>query len=298
MLFRSDTFPVFVHKTIIYKRENKRITKEERPTISGLVFVQGEARKVQRFLTENFFGLHLVKDCSTGRTASICDSVMQAFMQVARLGLTRIRFMPHTFDYYGIGNPLIRITTGVLSGLEGYRIRIARDKCFVTSMGGMTVAIGGIHKESFENLDEYVRSRRARLLQHIDSSYRGDALTPMQEKIDKCFFDPQTQLDVMAIAAGLDVWLAEAYSLIKQKDFDGAVEIILFILEEIGARFCSLAISFRTDYLGDMETICRRADDILQSIANSYDVSSDLKEIVATERESLAIRFPFLGMSI
>ena len=49
-------FPTFIHTSICYKRENKHIKKEERPTISGLLFVQGDALQVQSFLSENFFG--------------------------------------------------------------------------------------------------------------------------------------------------------------------------------------------------------------------------------------------------
>lgn len=100
--------------------------------------------------------------------------------------------MPHSFDYYSVGNPLVRITSGILSGLEGYRIRISRDKCLVTSIGGMTVAIGGIYKESFENLDEYVRLRRKQLEKIRQSSYV--TFTPLQKEIDGCFFITPKQL--------------------------------------------------------------------------------------------------------
>ena len=36
----NEEFNVFIHTHIIYKREKKRIKEEERPTISGLVFVR------------------------------------------------------------------------------------------------------------------------------------------------------------------------------------------------------------------------------------------------------------------
>ena len=75
-------------------------------------------------------------------------------MKVAQVEPTRIRFMPNAFGHYAKGNPLLRITSGPLAGMEGYKIRIARDKCFVTTLGGMTVAIGGIHRDSFENLED------------------------------------------------------------------------------------------------------------------------------------------------
>ena len=61
----KERYCTFIHKSVVYKRKNKRIAKDEKPTISGLVFVQGESDDIQSFLCENFFGLYLVKDCST-----------------------------------------------------------------------------------------------------------------------------------------------------------------------------------------------------------------------------------------
>lgn len=287
-------FRTFVHTTIIYKRENAHVRKTEHPTISGLLFIQGECRKIQAFLSANFFGLYLVKDCSTGRVATIPHDVMLSFMQVSRVAPTRIRFMPHPFDYYSTGNALVRITSGPLAGMEGYRIRVARDKCFITSLGGMTVAIGGIHKESFENMDEYVKLRRAQLREVHHSI--DTVLTPLQAEIDRCFFNPQNRLDMMAMAESLSSWVARAKNSVRSKDFDSAAEIVLFMLEEAGSRFQTV---YGNPGIGDAKeivSVCREADSILQSILDSTDVSADLKEIVETGREALAIRFAFLGL--
>lgn len=285
-------FPVFIHKSIVYKRENKRIRQEEKPTVSGLVFIQGHGKEIQELLGHCFSGLSLARDCSTYQIAVIPDSTMQPFMQVSEAAPTRIRFMPHTFGYYSAGNPLIRITTGILAGLEGYRIRIARDKCLVTSIGGMTVAIGGIHQESFENLDEYVHQRRESLKTDRKSSHI--TLTPLQQEIKKCVFTPQNQLDVMAMSESLAPWIIQVKSYLKNKNFDEAMEITLFLLEEIG-------ICFRTRYndshIGDIKSIlsvCQEADNALLAVIGSEDASVDLKDIVEAGRESLAIRFPFL----
>lgn len=285
----NEEFNVFIHTHIIYKREKKRIKEEERPTISGLVFVQGDCGEIQHFLKENFFGLYLVKDCSTGCIATIPNDVMCSFMQVSQIAPTRIRFMPHPFDYYSTGNSLIKITSGILSGLEGYRIRIARDKCFVTTIGGMTVAIGGIYKESFENVDEYVRQRRAQLRSNEISSFAS--LTQIQAEIDNGFFNPQNQLDVLAIAKHFDLWADKAESAMKEKNFDTAVEVALFLLEEVGSRF---QFTHQSLDLKEITRACQTITCILERILNSTDVSTDLKEIVETGMESLEVRFPFL----
>ena len=285
-------FHTFVHKCILYKRENKRIKKEETPTIASLLFVQGNAMEIQTFLWQNFVGLYLVKDCSTKDIATIPNALMRSFMKISEVDPTRIRFMPNPFDHYATGNTLIRLTSGPLTGFEGYRIRIARDKCLVTTFGGMTIAIGGIHRDSFENLDEYVRLRREQMQERL---HRSDAvLTPVQSEIDACFFTPQNQLDILAIAERLNHWIVKAKSQKSVKDFDGATEIALFILEEIGSRYQSINGMQQIGDFKELDIICHAANQVLKSMLASDDVSEDLKEIIETGQQSFAIRFPFL----
>lgn len=292
----KENFPIFIHKSIVYKRENKRIRKEERPTISGLIFVQGDGNKIEAFLKKNFFGLHLVKDCSTKEIATIDNRAMQAFMQVSQVNPTHIRFMLHPFDYYAEGHPLVRITSGVLAGFEGYRVRIAGDKCIITSLGGMTVAIGGIHKESFENLDEYARQRRQllggkRLPMSVD-------LTPLQAEVDRCFFPPQDRLDVMAIAQSLFSEIQKARSFYWEGNYDAAAEMLLFLLEAMGGHIRSLGVGHLSDgYDEDVKSVCCQADEVLDLMLDDAEVPMDLKEVIETEKESLAIRFPFLPIA-
>lgn len=186
----KEQFRTFIHRTIIYKRGKSHVESKEVPTITGLIFVQGDSQKIQAFLNNRFIGLHLVKDCSTKTVAVIPDRVMQSFIQVSQLDSHHIRFMPHSFDYYAEGHTLVKITSGVLAGMEGYQVRISRDKCFVTTLGGMTVAIGGVSKENFEDVDEYIRQRRAQ--QREESKSLDVTLTAVQQKIDKCFSVPRT----------------------------------------------------------------------------------------------------------
>lgn len=186
----KEQFRTFIHRTIIYKRGKSHVESKEVPTITGLIFVQGDILKIQSFLNSRFIGLHLVKDCSTKTVAVISDRVMQSFIQVSQLDSHRIRFMPHSFDYYAEGHTLVKMTSGVLAGMEGYQVRISRDKCFVTTLGGMTVAIGGVSKETFEDVDEYIRQRRVQLRE--ESGSLDANLTVVQQEIDKCFSLPRT----------------------------------------------------------------------------------------------------------
>lgn len=166
-------FRTFIHRTIVtdasgksakgkpngsaQDREASNGTTEGRPTISGLIFIQGKTKVIRKYLWERFPQYHLVNDCSTRKAAVIPDSVMQPFMRIAGTDPSRIRFLVNPLTHYAEGNTLVEIMTGPLAGLQGYIIRIDRDRKLVIGVGDMTVAIGGVHKENFEKVEEVAR---------------------------------------------------------------------------------------------------------------------------------------------
>lgn len=167
-------FRTFIHRTIItdasgksekgkpngsaQDREVGNGATEGRPTISGLLFIQGKTKVIKKYLWERFPQYHLVNDCSTRKAAVIPDSVMQPFMRIANTDPSRIRFLVNPLTHYAEGNTLVEIMTGPLAGLQGYIIRIDRDRKLVIGVGDMTVAIGGVHKENFEKVEEVARA--------------------------------------------------------------------------------------------------------------------------------------------
>ena len=168
-------FRTFIHRTIITDASGKpsegkpngsaqdrdgttATATEGRPTISGLIFIQGKTKVIRKYLWERFPQYHLVNDCSTRKAAVIPDSVMQPFMRIANTDPSRIRFLVNPLTHYAEGNPLVEIMTGPLAGLQGYIIRIDRDRKLVIGVGDMTVAIGGVHKENFEKVEEVARA--------------------------------------------------------------------------------------------------------------------------------------------
>ena len=171
-------FRTFIHRTIIadasgksekgkpngsaQDREASNGTTEGRPTISGLIFIQGKTKVIKKYLWERFPQYHLVNDCSTRKAAVIPDSVMQPFMRIANTDPSRIRFLVNPLTHYAEGNTLVEIMTGPLAGLQGYIIRIDRDRKLVIGVGDMTVAIGGVHKENFEKVEEVARAVNTR----------------------------------------------------------------------------------------------------------------------------------------
>lgn len=287
----QERFTTFIHKTIVYRKRDKRILKEEKPSIAGLIFVGGgKSAEIQEFLDENCPGIHLVKDYYTKKVVSIPHHVMLSFMKISQVDDGRIRFMPNSLGHYSAGHTQVTITSGMLSGLEGYIVRIARNRCLVTSIGNMTVAISGVHKESFENAEVYARMRK-----EMEDGAHADAvtLTPCQAEIDSCFFTPKDRLDVMVIARSMDKWIAKAKGLAAQGDFSSAIDMLVFILEETGSRILHRYECGDFNKIKDIvDSMCDEIFASLLDMEQDTRLTQELRERLEMERESLAMRFP------
>ena len=151
--FESDFVPkCFIHRTLGYKRKpsGKGVMKEEKPSVSGLVFLQGETEELKAFLHKYFPQYHLVNNCMTGKPASIKDSVMKPFMKVVESAPERVTFLRDPFVKFAKDHVKLRVLTGILAGQEGYVVRILRDRQLVMDFGGNAVAISNVHNEDFE----------------------------------------------------------------------------------------------------------------------------------------------------
>lgn len=261
-------FRTFIHRTIITDESGKptkgkpngsaqdreagngTTATEGRPTISGLIFIQGKTKVIRKYLWERFPQYHLVNDCSTRKAAVIPDSVMQPFMRIANTDPSRIRFLVNPLTHYAEGNTLVEIMTGPLAGLQGYIIRIDRDRKLVIGVGDMTVAIGGVHKENFEKVEEVARAvntrqcARRQAEQEKRRPVRPDQdprlLTPIQQKVDTAFFTPETFNDILVITTNIELWTERARRLIQAGNLADASEILTFLLEEIGYWFTNI----------------------------------------------------------
>lgn len=141
----------FIHRTTTYKRKpnGRGVMKEEKPSVSGLVFLQGETKELRTFLQNNFPQYHLVNNCMTGLPASIKDSVMRPFMRVIETEPERVTFLRDPFIKFAQDHIKLRVLTGILAGQEGYVVRILRDRQLVMDFGGNAVAISNVHNEDF-----------------------------------------------------------------------------------------------------------------------------------------------------
>lgn len=142
----------FIHRTVQYKKKpnGKGIMKEEKPTVSGLVFLQGETEQLKSFLIRNFSQYFLVNDCSTGKPAVIADSQMRPFMRIMREEPERVTFLRDPFVKFQQDHVKLRVLTGILAGQVGYVVRILRDRRLVMDFGGYAIAISNVHNEDFE----------------------------------------------------------------------------------------------------------------------------------------------------
>lgn len=270
-------FRTFIHRTIVTDASGKptkgkpngsaqdrdgttATATEGRPTISGLIFIQGKTKVIKKYLWQRFPQYHLVNDCSTRKAAVIPDSVMQPFMRIAGADPSRIRFLVNPLTHYAEGNTLVEIMTGPLAGLQGYIIRIDRDRKLVIGVGDMTVAIGGVHKENFEKVEEVARAvnirqrarrqaEQRRLRERIEANVNADVasqppdpqlLTPIQQKVDTAFFTPETFNDILVITTNIELWTERARRLIQAGNLADASEILTFLLEEIGYWFTNI----------------------------------------------------------
>ena len=142
----------FVHRTVKYKQNpnGKGIIKEDKPSVSGLVFLQGETEQLRSFLIHNYPRYFLVNDCSTGRPASIPDATMRPFMQIMKEEPERITFLRDPFVKFAQNHVKLRVLTGIMAGQVGYVVRISRNRQLVMDFAGYAVAINNVYNEDFE----------------------------------------------------------------------------------------------------------------------------------------------------
>lgn len=239
-LLTKDNVTFFVHKTVRYfkAKDTRTVQHQPMPTISGLVFFQGCPDDTRAYLAARFPDVHLCNNCSTGRTAVIPDTQMRPFMRINATSPERIRFLLHPFHYYARNRVRLRITSGDLAGLEGYVIRIDRDRRLVMDVGGMSVAISGVHAEKFEEVSAAEPSAAA------PASLAGRNLHERQALIDRYFHPVANAKEASAQAESIDFLMGY----VQEEQVQGRMPLTeawatcAFIIEEIGYYYADIAM--------------------------------------------------------
>ena len=289
--FAKDGMTYFVHKTVRYFKRTARakVQRKELPSVSGLVFFQGLPKDIQAYLDRNFPNVHLCKNCSTGRVAEIKDSQMQPFMRVVETSPERIRFLLHPYHYYARNRILLRITTGEMAGLEGYIIRIDRDRRLVMDVGGLSVAISGVHAEHFEEVEQSKTS-----ITHENIFYQRN-LQERQVLIDRYFHPVKDDKEVALQAENIDYLRKYALDEVAHNriTLNDTWNIYSFIIEEIGYYYSPFIEQFKEH----LDPIMREGGKVLQEmeqIIKSPHISSNDKTRYENDYQRILSQYDYL----
>ena len=288
----ADNVPHFVHKTVRYykKRAKHGVQRQELQTVSGLVFLQGNAKELQEYLNWNFPNTYLCKNCSTGKAAVIPDSQMRPFMRINETEPDRIRFLLKPFHYYARNRVLLRISSGDLAGLEGYVIRIDRDRRLIMEVGGMSVAIAGVHAEHFEEVDQTGSAA-------LDGSpFYERNLHEREALIDRFFHPVKSAKDVAPQADNIDYLRNYVLTELSQYRMLPAEAwlILSFIIKEIGYYY---APSFEK-LQRHLAPIMQAGTQVLQEMQRLIDSepAEETRNRYQTEQQELLTTYGYLFM--
>ena len=290
---KKDGVTHFVHKTIKYvpRHRNRGGMREvETPSVSGLIFLQGNPELLQDYLDKNKKPYKLCKNCSTGKVATIPCNQMEPFMRVAETEPERLRFLLRPFVYYSKNRTLLRILTGEYAGLEGYVIRIARDRRLVIDVGGMAVAISGVHAERFEEVNKNEANKKERELFYKRNLHERNAF------IDRYFHQVKTAQEVSAQVENIEILRLQTLADVRDKKLDlkDAFATFYFMIEEIGYYYAPF-IDTLNDKLSPIfnagRTIMQEIEKIIAIYQNS---DMQLHNRYATEYEELQAHYGYL----
>ncbi len=290
---KKDGVTHFVHKTIKYvpRHRNRGGMREvEIPSVSGLIFLQGNPEILQDYLDKNIKPYKLCKNCSTGKVATIPCNQMEPFMRVAEAEPERLRFLLRPFIYYSKNRTLLRIVTGEYAGLEGYVIRIARDRKLVMDVGGMAVALSGVHAERFEEVNKNEADKKERELFYKRNLHERNAF------IDRYFHQVKTAQEVSAQVENIEILRLQTLADVRDKKLDlkDAYDTFYFMIEEIGYYYAPFIDYFKDELRPIFEAGRTVKEEIEKVIKIFKDSDKELHNRCETEFEALQNNYGYL----
>ena len=290
---KKDGVTHFVHKTIKYvpRHRNRGGMREvETPSVSGLIFLQGDPETLQDYLDKNIKPYKLCKNCSTGKVATIPCNQMEPFMRVAETEPERLRFLLRPFVYYSKNRTLLRIVTGEYAGLEGYVIRIARDRKLIMDVGGMAVALSGVHAERFEEVNKNEADKKERELFYKRNLHERNAF------IDRYFHQVKTAQEVSAQVENIEKLRLQTLADVRDKKLDlkDAYDTFYFMIEEIGYYYAPFIDYFNDELRPIFEAGRTVKEEIEKAIKIFKDSNKELHDRCETEFEALQNNYGYL----
>ena len=290
---KKDGVTHFVHKTIKYvpcHRNRGGMREVKTPSVSGLIFLQGAPETLQDYLNKSVNSYKLCKNCSTGKVATIPCNQMEPFMRVAETEPERLRFLLRPFVYYSKNRTLLRIVTGEYAGLEGYVIRIARDRKLVMDVGGMAVALSGVHAERFEEVNKNEADKKERELFYKRNLHERNAF------IDRYFHQVKTAQEVSAQVENIEILRLQTLADVRDKKLDmkDAYDTFYFMIEEIGYYYAPFIDYFKDELRPIFEAGRTVKEEIEKAIKIFKDSDKELHNRCETEFEALQNNYGYL----
>ena len=289
---QKDGVTHFIHKTIKYvprHRNRGGLREVERPSVSGLIFLQGSPKLLQSYLDARHIHHGLCKNCSTGEVATIPCNQMEPFMRIAETDPDRIRFLLRPFVYYSRNRTLLRIMTGDYAGLEGYVIRIARDRKLVMDFGGMAVAVAGVHAERFEEVDKNQATKKERATFYTRNLHERYAF------IDRYFHQVKSAQEVAAQVENINILLVQTLSDVADKrlDMKDAFNTFYFMTEEINYYYAPFVDHFKKD-LQPIFDAGKKVMDEMGALIGQLGENEELRQRCEAEFEELETKYGYL----
>lgn len=130
---------------------NTEMVEVKEEAIKNLIFIQTD-QDIMR-LIDSTDGLRCpMIDSMTHRPAIVPDAEMERFMAIVTQRSSDVLILRDSYSKF-CANQRVRVKAGPFEGMEGYIVRILRDRKLVISLGDMAVAISGIDRSLFEAID-------------------------------------------------------------------------------------------------------------------------------------------------
>lgn len=265
--------------------------------MGGVVFIQGEPQSITNYFNTGGLPYRLVYDCATHLPAVIADREMRPLRQAAEVASERLSFLPKPFSYYEQGHKHLRAIGGPLQGLEGCVLRIHRDRKLVMGIGNLTLAIDGVHREQFEEVEPQPGTTQGTTAKPLfgTSHAAHRRLTYLQETIDKNLFFPQSQQEVAMYADNLGILLQKALQLCDPERQEAATDMLLFLLEEMAYHTAPLYADHRFDLNPIFDQGRQISREILQlTTPTDHRLSPAEKEHLQTAHEAFLLTTGYL----
>lgn len=152
----SERIENFIPMRYEYIVRNERKMRKLVPAIHNLVFVRSTRKQLEEIKETKgtILPIRYIMDSETRQPITIPDVQMRSFIAVAGSYDQQLVYLDPTCVNMKQGTR-VRITGGLLEGVEGHFVRIKGDRCVVVAIPGiMAVATAFIHPSLIETISE------------------------------------------------------------------------------------------------------------------------------------------------